>query len=250
MTGLRRVRSRVALRADQISQYLGSVFVAVLLVPVLPDIAVELCGADNPAWRNPVLRLVAVLLVVLACIATYFAHRRRDLRRARRAAIDLAGLGTCDVLVLAVSFRSRYALPGSRESRLEIPEILIDQLNPATVIAVATPQTREHAEMLRPALEARGTNLVIVEIRDAYDPAIVLADIPRLVLDQLDTLKLTKHAIRVDLTAATAIITLGMLRLATILSTRCTYISARYDRGSIVSGTQRGYTLEPSTVMP
>jgi len=124
---LRATRRWLADHLSSAAGYLGSVFVAVLFVPVLPDIAVEAFGDAGSRWRNPVLRLAAVFVVVVACLVLEVVRRRIARRRRLRTGYRLGGLSPADLLVLPLApGRSSFRALDRRTGEQSVAEVLIE----------------------------------------------------------------------------------------------------------------------------
>jgi len=66
-----------------------------------PDVAVDRFGASTPNWRNPVLRVGALVVVVFLVLVRFRARERTRIRAARGR--TMSGLGQAKILALALS---------------------------------------------------------------------------------------------------------------------------------------------------
>ena len=158
---LRAPRRWLADHLSSAAAYLGSVFVAVLSVPVLPDIAVEVFGDEDSPW-NPVLRVAAVLVVVVACVAIEVVRRRIARRRRLRTGYRLGNLSLADLLVLPLSpGRSSFRPPDRQTGEQSVAEKLIDETRPAMVLGITSPEVSSaEVAALRAGLDAEGVGFV------------------------------------------------------------------------------------------
>lgn len=229
--------------ASGAARYLGGVLVGVLLAPVLPDVAVDAFGRDDPRWVNPVLRLAALALVLVACVAVFAVQRRRAHRRARGAV--LTGIGACDVLVLPLGLNCVYRPPGQRTGLRAIPEWLIDTCEPQFVVAVASPETPDADERIGRGLAEKGIGFACVQLTDVVDPKRAVPEAARRIPEKLADLGLDGQHTYVDTTGGNVVMSLAMLRVGAMLGAECTYLSSRYEKGRLVPGTQVGRAFDP-----
>lgn len=244
---LRACRRWLADHLSSAAGYLGSVFVAVLSVPVLPDIAVEAFGDADSRWRNPVLRLGAVLVVVVACVGVEVVRRRIARRRRLRTGYRLGGLGAADLLVLPLApGRSSFRAPHRRTGEQSVPEVLVDATRPAVVLGITSPEMPStEVAALRAELDAEGVGFVHVSISDAFDPVVAVAECERAVVAAVDKLDVAPGSICVDVTSGTKTMTLAMMRVAAVLHAECAYVSARFDGANRLPNTQRAHGFRP-----
>ena len=244
---LRAPRRWLADHLSSAAAYLGSVFVAVLSVPVLPDIAVEVFGDADSRWRNPVLRVAAVLVVVVACVAIEVVRRRIARRRRLRTGYRLGNLSLADLLVLPLSpGRSSFRPPDRQTGEQSVAEKLIDETRPAMVLGITSPEVSSaEVAALRAGLDAEGVGFVQVHISDAFDPMVAVPECERAVIAAVGRLEEAPESICVDVTSGTKTMTLAMMRVAALLHAECAYVSARFDGANRLPNTQRAHGFSP-----
>jgi len=232
------------------TRYLSSVFVAVMLAPVVPDMAVELFGAPEPLWRDPSLRAAALLLVLVVCIATYRFRVGLARRRARRSGYRLAGIQQRDVLVLPIGHRSTYQARKARIGAMSVVNWLVDAAAPGLVLGVASPQiSGELLADLHSQLARDGIEFEHVTLRDVGNPETAVADAERLVIGELEARGLLTASCYVDTTGGNVVMSIAMLRVAALLGVQCTYVSSRYENNQPVPGTQIGNGFDPRNLL-
>lgn len=236
------------------SRHLQSVFVAILLTPVLPDVAVDLFGDAAKPERDALLRFGAVAVVVGVCVAVYAiqaTRARRDL--ARRARAPLGALDRADLLIAAISLRRGGHLPYERVSRrsraMEVVEFLVHSVRPQTVLGVVSPDVdKEVVDQLSNEFAADGITFVPVHITDAYEPAVVIREAAS-VMTAARELKIEGTHILVDVTSGTVAMSLAMMRVANGLGARCASVSSRFRNGVRVPGEVSGHQFDPRLVI-
>jgi hypothetical protein len=229
---------------------LGSVFVAVLLAPVVPDVAVELFGADSPSWRNPAWRAAALLLVVAVCIGVYVV--RRWLARRREADAPMPELRHYPVLVQPLSLRRYEYRPrtSERTGDLMIPEVNVDAAKPKLVVAVATPQIPlDKLEALRTGLKEDGINFTHVSISDPDDVREVVPEVVQKVLALLREREVAPHDVCFDTTGGNVPMSLAMLRAAGLYGSECCYVSSQQDQYGRAPRFQVSRSFEPNALL-
>jgi len=224
-------------------RYLSSVLVAVLLAPVLPDIAVDVFGGGEPRWRDPLLRGLAVIAVCVACVGVY---RYRRWRLVRSASASVRSLPACDVLVLPMSASSTFRVPQRQAGDYSVPEYLVNNTTPSVVVAVATRETSQRLAGLTAALSECDITVHSVTIDDPQDPRATVRDIPARVGELIEEFGLAGQRICVDVTGGTGAMSLGMLRLAALRAAECVYVSSDFDGTGRVPRTQRGHSFDPT----
>ncbi|SDH47931.1 hypothetical protein [Pseudonocardia oroxyli] len=230
------------------SAYLGSVFVGVLFAPVLPDVAVDLFGNDD--WRDPLLRLAAVVLVLIACVALYRFQIVRAARRAARIGLALEGLEQREVLVIPVGHRSGYTARAVRTGQRTSTEWLVDSCRPAVLVAVGTPQVTVMRAALREGLEADGVAVEWVELSDGGDPEVAVAEAQSLVVGLLERRGWRDRPSYVDTTGGTVAMSFAMLRVGALLATTCVYVASEIRNREVVPGSQRARAFDPILLTP
>ena len=249
MSVLSRAGTRVGGTLSRASQYLGSVFVAVLLAPVLPDAAVELFGAPSPTWRNPVLRGAAVLLVIAACVGVDQIRRWRARRREARA--PMPELGHYAVLVQPLSpqrygYRSRES---GRTGDLMVPEVNVDAASPRLVVAVATPQIpAASVDELKANLAVDDVDFDVVSISEPDDVKQVVPEVTQRVLATLREHDVDPGDVCFDTTGGNVPVSLAMLRAAALYGSDCCYVSSRLDRDGRAPRSQLPRSFDPAAL--
>jgi len=228
------------------NRYLKSVFVAVLLAPVLPDIFVEFFGGSSPQWRNPALRATAIIVVVLICISVYQAQRWNARRREKDA--PMPEMGPYPVLVQPLS-PNRYGYRPRDHGRTgdrTVPEVNVDAAAPRLVIAVASPQiTHESRSELRTGLAADDVKLDVVDISEPDDVKKVVPDVTQKVLAKLREHQIDPGDVCFDTTGGNVPISLAMLRAAAVYGSDCCYVSSRLDRDGRAPYSQLARSFDP-----
>ncbi len=226
--------------------YLRSAFLAVLLAPVLPDIAVDLFGDTASPW---LLRVLAVVGLFGGCVVL-FAWTRHLERKLVAANQDpkLHKVERCDVLILGLGPRSEFRrLEDRNQSELSVPEYLVQHTHPSKVILVSTPQVAALDEIRR-NLETERITVHRVTLSDAMDPDEALSEVPRQVTELLENEKLSDKKINVDVTSGTVVMSLAMVRLALILSAQVVYVWGRGLEGKPAARQSRSF--DPRDVLP
>lgn len=228
------------------SQYLGSVFVAVLLAPLLPDAAVELFGAPAPGWRNPLLRGAAVVLVVVACVGV--DQIRRQLARHRERTALMPELGHYSVLVQPLSPQYSYRPRGSdRTGDRLVPEVNVDAATPRLLVAVATPQiTAESLDKLRTGLATNGVDFDLITVSEPNDVKKVVPEVTQRVLARLREHQVDPADVCFDTTGGNVPMSLAMLRAATLYGSHCCYVSSRLNRDHRAPHSQISRSFNPA----
>jgi hypothetical protein len=226
--------------------YLQSVILAVLLAPVLPDIAVDAFGDVAPAW---LLRILAALGLFVLCCVAYWWSRRTARKRAANAGVKLRRPDPCDVLVLGLSLGKEPHFRLNRTGDAKISEHLLDAVKPSTVILIASPAVNYLDETQR-NIESIGKTVHLVQISDAYDPGTVLREIPDKVREILHHHKLLSKRIYVDITGGTAVMSVAMLRLALIVKAKAAYVWSDWHDGKRVPDSERSITFDPRDALP
>jgi hypothetical protein len=231
------------------TDYLKSVFVAVILAPIAPDVAVDLWGDPASRWRDPLLRFIALVLVLVLCVVVYRARVRRANQRSRRSPYRLTGVGQHDVLVLPLGGGSTYQSPGGRTKSKTVPEWLVDAVRPTLVIAVATPQVEAMIDEMRTNLGSDGIDFDHVVLSDGGDPELAVPEAEAQVLAKLKGRNLLTASCVVDVTGGTVPMSIAMLRVASLLGATCTYVSSEYKNNGPVPGSQVGRSFAPRALL-
>jgi hypothetical protein len=226
--------------------HLESVFVAVLLVPVVPDLFVDWMGNPAKPERNGLLRVAAVLSVFLVAIIVGAARNSWARRRGARSRRPFVTLPAADVLVLPLSARpGPYLRRKRRQGPPEILEFLCDGISPKTVLCVVTSRTAALVDDLTVELAADGIDLRVVSVDNAANPVTAIEECDG-VLEQLRLLEVARDRVVVDVTGGNVPLTLAMMRVSALVGARCVYVSSEVDSdGRRVPYTQRGHAFEP-----
>ncbi|MBB4677435.1 hypothetical protein [Crossiella cryophila] len=230
-------------------RHLESVFVAVLLIPVVPDLFVDWLGDPGQPQHNGVLRVLAVVAVFTIAVLVGIARNAWVRLRGERARRPFTPLPAADVLVLPISARSNPYLRKQRRDRgPEVPEFLCDESTPKTVVGVLSPRTASMADDLAAELAADGIEFRPVLIDNAHSPVGAVEGSGK-VLDQLRDLDVPADRVLIDVTGGSVPLTLAMMRVAGLLGARCVYVSADVGSdGRLVPYSQRGYAFDPRAI--
>jgi hypothetical protein len=228
--------------------YLQTAFVAVLLAPVLPDIAVDVFGDWIPA---SLLRILAVAVLLSGCLALYSWRWHQERKWAAAAASEdftLHKVEPGDVLILGWGPRSDFRPAAERPGDLELPEYLVRWTQPSTVILVSATAVPSQIEK---NLKAAGIRRVhVVSLPDPYDPEPTLPEVANQVKGLLETNNLVNKKINVDITSGTVIMSLAMLRLALLVNATVVYVWSQQENGKRIPHTQRSKAFDPRDVLP
>ncbi len=245
----RRAGKRVAGALSRASQYVGSVFVAVLLAPVLPDAAVELFGAQSPSWRDPILRGAAVLVVIAACVGV--DQVRRWHARRGEANAPMPELRHYPVLVQPLSLNRYEYRPRDTErpGDLTVPEVNVDAATPNLVVAVATPPLLGKLDALRAGLAGDDIEFAHVSISDPDDVRQVVPEATRRTLDLLREHEIAPADVCFDTTGGNVPMSLAMLRAAALYGSDCCYVSSQQHQGGRAARSQVSRSFEPNVLL-
>ena len=247
------VRGTPRFFGEALDRYARYAVVALVIIPVTPDVVVDFAdGNTESAWAR-----IAVTGVLIAAIAgLFFAGRRRSARRHADVRRRMTKVGWSDILVLPLSLQPEYRVLG-REEAESVPELLIDgadSVHPQTVVLLRSPQIDESAYTTfvsnlsehRPSLRVE-----VVSISDVVDPEKVFTEV-RQALDELagdSGIPIAEEvaagkSMAVDLTGATALVSVALARLAHELNAHCVYVSGkRGPYGRFVLGTQNRHQI-------
>lgn len=124
------------------TRWLGTAGIAVLLAPVLPDLAVDIFGDPTDPSRDWWLRLLALALLLALVLGLTAANLRWTAHRTRRRGRDqFADLRPAEILAVSLSLGRDNALPYTHIDRREgrgpqIAEFLVAGTAPTTVVGV------------------------------------------------------------------------------------------------------------------
>lgn len=205
------------------TRWLGTAGIAVLLAPVLPDLAVDIFGDPTAPARDWWLRLLALAFLIALVLGLTAANLRWTARRTRRRGRDpFADLRPAEVLAVSLSLGKDNTLPYTRIDRRagpgpQIVEFLAAGTTPTTVVGVISPQVDQTTvDSLTAEFAADGIGFTPVRISEAYEPHAVIGE-SRGIADTIARLDVPGSQILVDTTAGTIPMTLAMMRVAATL---------------------------------
>jgi hypothetical protein len=249
-------RAAPRLLREGFDRYAEYAIVALVLVPMTPDIAADLATGN---WPTALVRLAVIATVLALSALGLWRVRRSSERRQRLARKRMTELDRCDILVLPLSREPEYRAT-DREEAESVPELLIDGkggLDPATIVLVRSPQIDNAAyTTLTTALTERrpDTELVHAVVSDVNDPELVYQEIrhtltlprPPHGMSLLDRIR-GGESVAFDLTGGTALMTVGLAALAHDLHARCVYVSGtRGPHGRFLLNTQNRHLITVS----
>lgn len=226
----------------------GGTFVAVLIMPVLPDMFVELWGAQ-PELRDAWLRLSAIgsaLLIILAWLVTDYCRQKK---KARERAEMYDDLGRADVVILPLGNNDTYTRYAKRARvAARTCEFIIDQTKPRItfLISDALPATLATFEG---SLKADGIEeVVVIAIDDVMNPEHLLIAESARMIEIIEPRIKAGDKVYVDITGGTAVMSLAMVQLAATLGAECVYVSEEKNAktGTRIKGTNRPHRFHPS----
>jgi hypothetical protein len=239
-------RNTPRLFREAFDKYVKAAIFAVILIPITPDIATDIAAGDITA---AMLRIGIVVLLIALAVALLWTSRRRSGPRQLAARAKMTGLDTCHTLILPLSRVPEYRHSG-REQAESVPELLIDghgALHPRNIVLVRSPQIDEADFVKFTDNLAQGhpqIRVITAAVTDVNDPNKVFDQVKGalddIVLGQPDD-------IAIDLTGGTALMSLGLAKLAHELNARCVYISSDRGRGQygrFVLGTQNRHIID------
>lgn len=246
MRTLRRARKWLTGTLVGASRYLESVFVAVLLAPVLPEIAVDVLGRVFPHW---LLRCAAVLTVLLLCMLVHYARRCYARRRQREA--PMPKMGHYKVLVQPMSPSYTYYSRDKRERDPAVPEVTVDAARPRLVIAVVSREYQtDKQQQMRRGLAADDVEVEIVEISNVNEVDQAVREASQKVLALLRERKVKPEQVCFDTTGGTVPMSFAMLRAAALYGSDCCYVSSKYIQGERQPYTQCARSFNPVELVP
>ena len=240
--------------SEALERYAPVALFAIVVAPLAPDVAADLASG---AVLSAVWRLVAMAGVVGAVVALLRLSRRRSRRRHALARARMAGLGHYDVLVAALGPTAEFRAAG-REGAESVLELLIDgagAVTPELVVLVTTPQVPDalaHAVTENVALARPGTVVTRVAVSDPYDPVRVAREVLAGLADIIwpgdepvwRAVRAGRRSAAVDLTGATALVSVGLARVAHEWGAPCVYVSGRRGPGGrFVAGQQNRHLV-------
>lgn len=234
--------------AAGVRPYLDSFLVAVVLAPVLPDVAVDVLGGG--LLPDAVLRFLALAVVFAFCGAAFWFRRWRAQRRARRTGYQLSGIEPRDVLVLPISFPTRYQNRANRTGPPPLANWLIDTIEPRLVIGVASPDIpAAQLDDLRTQLGVDNITFDHLTLPDVLDADVAVRYAESQLLARCGQPELANWTRYVDITGGNVVMSIAMLRAAAALSADCVYVSARRENNQVVEGSQQGHSFDPRRLL-
>lgn len=232
-----------------VARYLRNVVFAVMLVPVLPNIAVDVFGDDHSRWLNPTLRVAALVVIVASLLL--FNQVQLWLVRRREAANPVRDrMGRYDVIVVPMSPKvSVYRPQADRRGDHSPPEVVARRAQPALVIGVATRAiSHEQIDDTRAGLRADGIDFETVTLTEPYDAAVTVPETAMLVLELLRNRKVAPSAVCFDTTGGTVPMSLAMLHAASRYGSDCCYVSSGSRDGVRLPNTQVVTSFDPAAL--
>lgn len=222
---------------------LGSAFVAVLLAPVLPDLAVDWFSGTLP---DGLLRVIAIVVVLALCVGIFYGRIGLARRRARHHGYQLADLQQRDVLVLPLGF-TNYQRRDARTGRVPLACWLVDTIRPDIVIGVSNPGiSGTEIDRTRTELAADHVRFDYVRLSSAIDATTAVPEAQELLQDRLGRPDVTGRSCYVDVTGGTVVLTIAMLQSAAALGLDCVYVASEFDdQRNLIEGSQTGRSFDP-----
>lgn len=253
-----RVRSTPRFLGEALDRYARYAVVALVLIPVTPDVVVDFVNRNT---RSAWVRIIVTGVLVSVIAGLFWVSRKRSARRHAEARRQMTKVGWYDILVLPLSLAPEFRVAGRQEAE-SVPELLIDgadSVHPQTVVLLRSPQIDESAyatfvsnlSKRRPSLRVE-----MVSISDVVDPTMVLNEVRQALNERpgdsgtpiADEVAAGK-SMAVDLTGATALVSIGLARLAYELNAHCVYVSGkRGPYGRFVLGTQNRHQVAVATL--
>jgi hypothetical protein len=253
MRAMRRVRSWLARWLGNANfsaaRYLRNVVVAVLFVPVLPDIMVDAFGGDEPRWLNPSLRMTALLVIVVGLV---LFNRWQLWLAARRAAasVGMHRMRQYPVVVLPMGPRQAvYRESASRGGDPSSTEVIVDRAKPALVVAMTTDAVSdENLDEVRTGLRARGIKFETVLLDDPTDVEKAVPEGSAAVIEALRRHQVNPSDVCFDTTGGNVPMSLAMLHAAARYGSDCCYVSSKQEQGERLPKTQKVTTFAPAVL--
>lgn len=222
--------------------------VAVLLVPVLPDVFVEVWG-EGPAPRDASLRALAVAFVLAILFGYLILSTWWQRRQTAKRASMVQGLGHADIVVLPLGRRPRYEQKSSRGRATSVYESIIDACKPRLAVLVTDPDGARGLTPLQNALFEDGVESIVVPMDDVMDPRYTIEVGASLIVSVIKPRLSEGDQVYVDTTGGTIPMSLSMVRLASALECECVYVSAEYDRtGALIRGSDKAHRFYPELI--
>lgn len=245
-----RGRSRFRGTLSGISRHLTTVGTAVLLAPVLPDLAVDASGA---AGGTAVLARVSALgVLVVACYGIYLAESWRYRRHLNTVVAQSVEAQQRDTLVLPLSKGTQVRPQGMRDGKPTLGEILLRRVQPRRVVLVTAPgsDAEEWLRITRTALHEDGLDTATFTMRSPDSVEWLVEDLSRHIgQERSDDRPWDGSSTVFDLTGGTVAMSLAMLRTAAVAGAECLYITVDYGPNGPIPGTQRVRQIDPRSFL-
>jgi len=230
------------------ARYLRNVVFAVLLVPVLPDIAVDAFGDDEPRWWKPLLRILALSAIVVVLVM--FNWFQLWMARRRAVSVVLHRMRAYGVVVLPMSPRRSTFRPATDQTGdPSPPEVIIGQARPTLVVGVATKAvSADQIDSVRAGLHVEGIELEIVRLADPDDAEVTVPEATKVVLDLLQRRNVNPSDVCFDTTGGTVPMSLAMLHAAARYGSDCCYVSSGSRDGVRLPNTQKVSSFDPAAL--
>jgi hypothetical protein len=247
---LHQLRDSARAAARGSSRYLQSVVIALVLAPVLPDMAIDVTHTHG--WAAALTRLLAVLAVVLLSAIAFLVQNLRYRRRARLTPPVFLGIDHRHTLILPMGlgggpvplYRRRADRTGDIHG---VGELLVEAVQPTRVILVRSEAVDPAAaETILTALTQDGYETDVFRITNANDVTTVAEDLRR----AIDTYRAQGNtwdgnALSIDVTGGTVPMSLALLRVAAQAAAPCVYITKQQRGRDIVAGSQQPRQFDP-----
>jgi hypothetical protein len=228
------------------ARYLRNVVFAVLFVPVLPDIAVEAFGGDEPRWLNPTLRVAALLVIITGLV---LFNRWQLWLAARRAAtsVGMHRMRHYRVVVLPMGPRqAEYRESASRRGDPSSTEVIVDRATPRLVVAMTTDAVSDdRLDAVRAGLRACGIRFDTIPLDDPTDVEKAVPEGSAAVIEALRRHQVDPADVCFDTTGGNVPMSLAMLHAAARYGSDCCYVSSQQEQGQRLPKTQKVTTFAP-----
>lgn len=230
-----------------IARYLRNVVFAVLFVPVLPDILVDAFGDDQSRWRNPGLRVLALLIIVAGLVSFDRVQRRLAARRASASA-GLHRMRHYPVVVVPMGpNQATYRKSSDRRGDPSSTEVIVDKATPSLVIAVTTAAVPDDVlDAVRNGLRADGIGFDCVTLDAPNDAEKAVPDGAAKTIEKLRHHRVDPSDVCCDITGGTKPMSLAMLQAALLYGATCCYVSSEQARGERLPKTQTVAEFSPA----
>lgn len=233
-----------------ISRHLGTAGAAVLLAPVLPDIAVETFGVEGGAAA--IARVSALGALVIACYGIYRVESWRYRKHLKTVVTRSIKAQQRDTLVLPLSKGTQIRSQGGRTGAPTLGEILVRQVQPRRVVLVSAPggEAEEWLRVTRTALAKDGIDTTTFTMRSRNSVEWLVEDLTQHIDDErANGQSWDGSSIVFDLTGGTLPMSLAMLRTAAAVGAECLYITVEYGPDGPIPGTQKDRQIDPKAFM-